>query len=162
MSLSYTFMNNKKRNYLGFTLIELVVVILIISILAISVVPKMIGSSGFDSFVYRDQMISSLRLMQQQSMQQTDSNSCHQIIVNNDGYGASANCSTNTLIPNWANENTGFEIPSDSSVQITGVSTITFDSWGRVAECGSGCTLELTSDDTALLCIESQGYIHGC
>lgn len=155
-------MRNQKQCYLGFTLIELIAVILIISILAISVVPKMIGSSNFDSFVYRDQMISSLRLMQQQGMQQTDSNSCHQIIVNSDGYGASANCSTNTLIPDWATKNTGFAIPIDSSVQITGMSTITFDSWGRVAECSSGCTIELTNDDSALLCIESQGYIHGC
>lgn len=155
-------MHNKKQPYSGFTLIELIVVILIIAILAISVVPKMIGSSNFDSFVYRDQMISSLRLIQQQSMQQTDSDSCHQIVVMNDGYGASANCTTNTLIPNWQNENTGFAIPADSSVRLSGPSTLTFDSWGIVAECGSGCTIELTSDDTALLCIESQGYIHGC
>ncbi|WNC72905.1 type II secretion system protein [Thalassotalea psychrophila] len=146
----------------GFTLIELVVVILIISILAITVVPKMIGSSGFDSFVYRDQMISSLRLIQQQSMQQTDSNSCHQIVIMNDGYGASSNCSTNTLIPNWQDKNTGFAIPIDSSVRLSGPSTLTFDSWGKVAECSTGCTIVLTSDDSALLCIESQGYIHGC
>ncbi|WNC68131.1 type II secretion system protein [Thalassotalea nanhaiensis] len=146
----------------GFTLIELVVVVLIISILAITVVPKMIGSGSFDSFVYRDQMISSLRLMQQQAMQQTDSNSCHQIIVNSDGYGASSNCSTHTLIPNWQNEYTGFAIPIDSTVQLSGASTLTFDSLGRVAECGSGCIIELSSDDSALLCIESQGYIHDC
>ena len=155
-------MRNRKQPDLGFTLIELVVVILIISIMAITVVPKMIGSSSFDSFVYRDQMISSLRLMQQQAMQQTDGNSCHQTIVNSDGYGASSNCSSPTLIPNWQNENTGFAIPADSTVSLSGVSTLTFDSLGRVAECAGGCIIELTSDDTALLCIESQGYIHDC
>jgi MSHA pilin protein MshC len=62
-------MLSSKNKQKAFTLIELIVVILIITILAVTAAPKFIGVSNFDSFAYRDQMISSLRLIQQQSMQ---------------------------------------------------------------------------------------------
>ena len=146
----------------GVTLIELVIVILIISILAVTVAPKIIGVNSFNAYVYRDQMISSLRLMQQQAMQQTNIAACHQVIVNTNGYGRSADCDNPSLVSDWQNDYTGFEIPSDQSVTISASNTLTFDSWGRVNECSTGCTIEFVSDDSALLCIESQGYIHGC
>ena len=152
------------KNIQGVTLIELVIVILIISILAVTVAPKIIGVNSFNAYVYRDQMISSLRLMQQQAMQQTNNGSCHQIIINSDGYGRSSDCDAPSLVIDWQNDYTGFEIPSDQSVTISGVSTLTFDSWGRVNECSgaSGCSIDFISIDTATLCIESQGYIHDC
>ena len=147
----------------GFTLIELVVVILIISILAVTVGPKIIGVDGFNSYVYRDQMISSLRLTQQQAMQQTNAAGCHQVIVNNKGYGRSVDCDNPSLVDDWQNNYTGFQIPVDQSVSIQfSGNTLTFDSWGRVAECSSGCSVDFISDETATLCIESQGYIHDC
>ncbi|MEW6997616.1 prepilin-type N-terminal cleavage/methylation domain-containing protein [Colwelliaceae bacterium BS250] len=157
-------MDTKKTINLGFTLIELVVVILIIAILAITAAPKFIGVNNFDSFAYRDQMVSSLRLMQQQAMQQTNSNSCHQIIIANKSYGRSSDCTAPTLIVGWQDDNTGFSVPDSSTVTINSVSTstLTFDSWGRAQECASQCVIEFNNADTAQLCIEVEGYIHAC
>lgn len=153
----------------GVTLIELVVVILIITILAVTVAPRFIGVSSFDAYVYRDQMISSLRLIQQQAMQQTDTNSCHQILLTTEGYGQSNNCSTPSLVPDWDDNNLGFAIPDDSSVTIRSLSTntFTFNSLGTAEECtglgSSICIIEFRNgSDRASICIEAQGYIHDC
>ncbi|WP_068544955.1 type II secretion system protein [Thalassotalea crassostreae] len=153
----------------GVTLIELVVVILIVTILAVTVAPRFIGVSSFDAYVYRDQMISSLRLIQQQAMQQTDANSCHQILLTNQGYGQSNNCSVPSLVPDWDSNNLGFAIPADSTVTIRSLSTntFTFNSLGTAEECtGFGsriCIIEFANgNDSASICIEAQGYIHDC
>lgn len=157
-------MVSNKNLHIGFTLIELVVVILIISILAVTAAPKLLGVNNFDSFAYRDQMVSSLRLMQQRAMQQTDSNSCHKIIIQDKAYGRTNDCVSTTFIADWEDDNTGFSVPESSTVIINSVSTttLTFDSWGRVQECSNQCVIEFNNVDTALLCIESEGYIHAC
>ncbi|KGJ98943.1 pilus assembly FimT family protein [Thalassotalea sp. ND16A] len=155
------------RRVSGFTIVELIVVVLIITILAITVVPKQFGSSSFDAFVYRDQMISHLRLKQQRAMQQTDSATCHQILIKSDGsgYGSTTDCRNKILTADWRRDNTGFEIPIRSNVLINSSSneTLTIDSWGRVLECSTQCIIEFTNAvDTARLCIEREGYIHAC
>ena len=157
-------MSCKNSKQSGFTLIELVVVILIISILAVTAAPKLLGVNNFDSFAYRDQMVSSLRLMQQQAMQQTNVDSCHKIIIQNKAYGRSNDCVTTTFVADWQNDNTGFSVPASSTVTINSINTatLTFDSWGRVQECSSQCVIEFNNVDSAKLCIESEGYIHAC
>ncbi|OUS30584.1 hypothetical protein A9Q98_04905 [Thalassotalea sp. 42_200_T64] len=160
-------MASATRQVSGFTIVELIVVILIITILASTVVPKLFGVSSFDAFVYRDQMISHLRLKQQRAMQQTDPASCHQILIKSDGsgYGSTTDCSNKILTADWHTDNTGFEIPIRSTVLIGSQSseTLTIDSWGRISECTSQCIIEFTNAaDTARLCIESEGYIHAC
>ncbi|TRX52803.1 type II secretion system protein [Thalassomonas sp. M1454] len=157
-------MSCNKSKSSGFTLIELVVVILIISILAITATPKLLGVSHFDSFAYRDQMVSSLRLMQQQAMQQTDSNACHRVVIQNKAYGRSIDCVSTIFATNWQDDNVGFAVPASSSVTINSLSTstITFDSWGRAFECSNQCVIEFNNVDTARLCIESEGYVHAC
>ncbi len=48
----------------GFTLIELVLVIIMIGILATTVIPKMFTSSGFDEVGYQSELITKLRSIQ--------------------------------------------------------------------------------------------------
>lgn len=63
----------------GFTLIELVMVIIIMGILAVTVLPKFFGSNGFEEYAYRTEVISTLRAVQQKAMQ--DTANCYQIVV---------------------------------------------------------------------------------
>lgn len=160
------YLNNHIKHY-GFTLIELVVVMTIIAILAVSVSSKFIGVNDFNAVTYRDQMISSLRLMQQKAMQQTSGGFCHQIFVTSLQYGmpdVGACTSTPTFSGAWTPDNTGFAISdSDISLIIHDSALLTFDSMGIVSECsGSVCKFSFESNSSASLCIETQGYIHAC
>ena len=52
----------------GFTLIELVVMILIIGILALTVLPRWRGNSGFEERAFRDELVASLRYAQKSAI----------------------------------------------------------------------------------------------
>jgi MSHA pilin protein MshC len=61
----------RKTIQMGFTLIELIVVIIMIGILSVSVVPKIFTSSGYEEFGYQAETIAKLRAIQLRAMQDT-------------------------------------------------------------------------------------------
>lgn len=77
----------------GLTLIELLIVITILGILSVTALPRFMGKGGAEEKTTQDQMISVLRRMQTQAMQQTNSvfsdtedaaqriTRCHQLIL---------------------------------------------------------------------------------
>ncbi len=70
----------------GFTLIELVIVIIVLGVLASVALPKFIGRASFEDYTVRDQLISRLYLVQLQGMNAdpatgaTD-NACYWLVV---------------------------------------------------------------------------------
>ena len=56
----------------GFTLIELIIVIVLASILAATTIPKLFSNGGTEQITVQDQLIAILRRMQTQAMQQTN------------------------------------------------------------------------------------------
>jgi len=163
----------------GFTLVELVTVIILIGILAVAVLPKFDGSASYEAHAHRAQLISALRLTQQRAMQQTNDDYCHQIIFDNNAnvsrYGIPdrTDCSKTTFSNNWQPDATGFEVDSKYNVTfaIKGKSNpgaITFDSMGRpipnntiTNNCAGGCIINVTSGvETLQIQIESEGYVH--
>ena len=74
----------------GFTLIELIIVIIILGILSVTVMPKFFTSKGFSEYAYRTDVIAKLRLIQTKAMQQTDSDVrfCHRVLVTAKKLGA--------------------------------------------------------------------------
>lgn len=170
-----------KKHQVGFTLVELITVIILIGILAVAVLPKFDGTASYEAHTHRAQLISALRLTQQRAMQQTDNSDgyCHQLIFDNHStisrYGIPdrINCAITTFPANWEPDATGVAVEKRYQVNfsINGVSNpsaITFDGMGRpitntsiANNCAGGCIINVQSSvDTLQIKIEPEGYVH--
>ena len=125
----------------GFTLIELVLVIVLIGVLAETAAPRFFTASGYDQIAARDELIQLLRQAQLQSM-------------NN-----SAECQIVHFKENQS------RIPSsitECAVAVNGEQLLSFDSWGRPNNASGVITIPLSGESSVQVCIETEGYIHAC
>ena len=167
---------NFMKKQQGFTIVELVTVIVLIGILTVVIAPKFSGTDTYEAHAHRSQLISALRLTQQRAMQQTNPNAtgagyyCHQIVFDNVkvryGVPDRLDCSTTTFPNSWQPDATGFEVDNkyEVSFQINGVanpSIVAFDSMGRpLDDCLDGCFINIKSSVEILqIQIELEGYI---
>ena len=79
---------SSKDSMKGFTLLELVVVIIVLGVLSATAIPKFVNRSGFEDYTVRDQLIARLRLVQLQGMNAdpsdgASSNACYWLVVKN-------------------------------------------------------------------------------
>lgn len=164
---------NKQR---GFTLVELVTVIILIGILAVNVLPRFDGTSSYEAHTHRAQLISALRLTQQRAMQQTgddiefNNSFCHQLIIEDSRYGIDDrnDCNnTNILRNDWQPDSTGHIVEERYNITFrlaaNNPSFVSFDWLGKpLADCAGGCTIFVDSAVESLeITIEAEGYIHG-
>ena len=154
-----------KRQY-GFTLVELVTVIILIGILAVAVLPKFDGTASYEAHSHRAQLISALRLTQQRAMQQTDGSFCNHLVIENKQYGVPDRVDCNIkIIPasGWQPDATGHIVEDRYGITFgSSPNVIGFDSMGRpLVDCAGGCTINVESSvETLEIIIESEGYIH--
>ena len=64
--------DRQQRIQLGFTVIELVIVIVILSIISIVTMSRIIGGNSFNAIIVRDQVISLARTAQQNAIGRTN------------------------------------------------------------------------------------------
>jgi MSHA pilin protein MshC len=156
----------------GFTLVELVVTILIISILGTFAFVRFSGNSGFAEVTFQERLVSSLRNIQQRAMQDTLRSNLYTFNFSTsppaafplfDGSQISVNAGDDflSILSNEINEeNVSLSV---NSLPSSGV--LSFDSLGRpraglVAACTSGCEIDFIGEQQARVCIEPEGYIH--
>jgi len=161
----------------GFSLIELVSVMVLIGILAVYIAPKMMGSSGYEQYVVRDQLISAIRFAQQHAMFDQASGRCYRLTTTAHGYAVERSIDSGANFSPMADLNLA---TSDSSVssalnKVTlPVLTQRFNALGSpvsnvdalgnaVADC-SGVTaatqaVNIAGSATIPLCIYSTGYV---
>jgi MSHA pilin protein MshC len=157
-----TFVSLKNKAYKGFTIIELVLVIVLMGILAVSVAPKMFNSNGFEEYAYQAELVATLRNIQLRAMQQTEDyvndfgNGCHTVVVTSKKVtvGTSCNINTDNLdVPT-------VEVDNAHSLSFSPVMSFTFDSMGRPTSCNNPCQIQLVANDNLSVVIESEGFIH--
>ena len=130
----------KGRNA-GFTMIELVTVIILIGILAVSVASKMINLNSDRDEGYLHEFETRVRLVQEINMNRADG-SCVAAVISNSGFWHQEvpDCSTDQIVANSAgrlsvNEFDGtFNVESSSDKK----RVVIFDGLGSVHFCGEG------------------------
>jgi len=172
----------------GFTLVELIIVIVLLGIVSVTALPKLLGKAGAEETTTQDQMISVLRRMQNQAMQQTSAAFCHQLLLTQTQLGApNINpCDAvpaNTQLTTAANPDSGLQFRLDANSGIVlrvfnhanpasgAVQTLPFsfrfNSLGQAvdnsrARFQNGLNIQIAGAVTYSVCVESEGYIHPC
>jgi MSHA pilin protein MshC len=154
---------NKIQRCHGFTLIELIIVIIILGILSVTVAPKFFTSKGFSEYAYRTDAIAKLRLIQTKAMQQTNGSYCHSVLVTSTKLGEPDNCGISpSFATSWQDSATRLQVDANDNItfstNITG-NSFSFDSMGRPS-CATPCTITISGEQSISVQIEEEGYIH--
>jgi len=154
------------QNQAGFTLVELVVVILIGGILAVTVLPKFFSVDGENLQGQRDQVLALTHQLQLQSMQDTANltATCPTLVITATAAGftcaADGSFSIDANNPQQISWHVDADVSSSAGIPLQ----LRFDSWGRPqGACANGCNIILSQNNIEQrICIERSGYIHLC
>lgn len=157
----------------GFTLVELVIIIIVIGILAVTAIPRLLTTSDYAQRSVQDQIISQIRLTQLRAL--NDRSGCYAVYIGADSQGIyRVNRNVDSSCPASYTLQEQSETSDKVVIDINGeLATnadplkILFDTKGRPAnsaDCSAGnqCKIDITAKQSTSVCIESEGYVHGC
>ncbi|EHZ2656648.1 prepilin-type N-terminal cleavage/methylation domain-containing protein [Vibrio vulnificus] len=156
-----------KRAQAGFTLVELIVVILLISIVSAYAASRYIGTGSFSAYAAQEQAISIIRQLQVYRMQSNTTNSANpnfELTASGGCLGSSAGCSA-AATPQAAESRSDVMRLDGVSVSST-ISPIRFDLRGNPLQTDGSALNSVTitfsaSGESISVCINSQGYVSG-
>ncbi|HDY8048078.1 TPA: prepilin-type N-terminal cleavage/methylation domain-containing protein [Vibrio vulnificus] len=160
-----------KRAQAGFTLVELIVVILLISIVSAYAASRYIGTGSFSAYAAQEQAISIIRQLQVYRMQSNTTNSYNsnfELTASGGCLGSTAGCSA-AATPQAAESRSDVMRLEGVSVS-SATSPVNFDLRGNPATLNPDGTLSplgsvtitfSASGEVASVCINSQGYVSG-
>lgn len=158
----------------GFTLVELVTVLLLVGLLAVTVLPRFLTRGGFDEVIYRDRLAALLQQAQLMAMSRASQCStlrfeAHRFgIPRRDPSHTACDASLPGVGEEYANPSLGIRAEEAvSSVILSAPAVLSFDYWGRPLDASgtpyaSQLVIGIQGETSLKLCIETQGYIHDC
>ncbi|MCS6097228.1 type II secretion system protein [Shewanella baltica] len=150
----------------GFTLVELVTTIILISILAVVVLPRLFTQSSYSAYSLRNEFISELRQVQQKALNNTDR--CFRVTVSGTGYQVSQFSARNGVFCDGTalSPNPLYSQVFQGGAQLVLVSTnssnfsLDFDINGRPSLACNGPCISVIANDTVMINVSSEGYIY--
>ncbi|MGF1740665.1 prepilin-type N-terminal cleavage/methylation domain-containing protein [Vibrio profundum] len=145
----------------GFTLVELIVVIVLLAIVSLYAASRYIGVTHFSAFAAQEQAISIIRQIQVNRMQSnvgsSSSNDNFILAISSDCIGSVNGC-------NVSDRSTRSDVLSFDSVTVTStpsVSQITFDLLGNPeGSASAGVDIRFSADSSQTdICVNSQGFV---
>ncbi|CAK1773983.1 MULTISPECIES: prepilin-type N-terminal cleavage/methylation domain-containing protein [Vibrio] len=149
----------------GFTLVELIIVIIILGIISTFAASRFVGTSSYSTFTAQEQAISVIRQIQVNRMQSNVSaaSDSFRLAINSNCLGSVAACNLNL---SNSDQKTQADARSDyvreSDISFSPANTvIDFDLLGNPSvSAGVNITINsTTSSNSAQVCINSQGYV---
>ncbi|MCK6262268.1 type II secretion system GspH family protein [Vibrio sp. ZSDE26] len=169
-------MDDNRSIQQGFTLVELIVVILLIAIVSVYAGTRYLGVSSFSAFTAQEQIISVIRQVQVNRIQTNISDIytyCNdvgnpdlqelclrsRVTANSSCVGSSSGCSS-------SDSTTRSDVVTADKVSFSTtppLSTITFDLLGNpLGSASGGVSILITAGQSAAnVCINPQGYVYG-
>lgn len=170
----------------GFTLLELIIVIILISSLSVVAYSRFSGKASYAEFTYQARLVSVLRNMQTRAMHDTREDYCFQInfdrvtpafgppmldYISASATAKEATCETDIEFSNPDYLTTDATEMTNAEVNLStlpNIDFIAFNSLGQPVDadgeltCSARCDIILTGESEVSVCIEPQGYIHAC
>lgn len=156
------------QKHRGFTLIELVAVIVLLGIVTVSVTPKFASRDGYSDYAARDQIIAAARFSQQRAMYDQSLNTCYRLSISGNrintqqGVDSGSGYSYSNIGPS---ESWLAGIPIESGAAVNDID-IYFDSLGNAIPVALDCagtpsniTIMVQSTSNPQVCIYATGYI---
>lgn len=141
-----------RRSERGFTLVELVTVVILVSIISVTLFSRLGSVSSTNLHASRDDLIAALFFAQQTAMARSNNNI--QLVV-----------TANSVSVNEANvpivvHSKGYPLTFSSGVTATPI-TLTYDKLGRInTSAAATITLTATGGMSTVVTIETTGYAH--
>ncbi|WP_010434357.1 prepilin-type N-terminal cleavage/methylation domain-containing protein [Vibrio cyclitrophicus] len=155
--------NSPKSN--GFTLVELIIVIIILGIISTFAASRFTGTSSYSTFTAQEQAISVIRQIQVNRMQSnvSSANDSFRLAINSGCLGSVTACSldlSNSVQQSQADARSDYVRESDISFSSPNT-IVEFDLLGNPSvSAGVNITINsTTSSNSAQVCINSQGYV---
>lgn len=148
----------------GFTLVEMIVLMIITGIVAVAILPKWTGSSGFDERTFRDRVVTALRYAQKSAIA-TRRTTCASFAASpasvsfriSSSNGAS-DCSSGSALA--GTDGNALVVTAGSGVSFSALPTaIVFDAAGRPASAAS-IAISALSASQAITVEAETGYVH--
>ena len=156
--------NSLSKQHKGFTLIELIVVIIVLGVLSVTAISRLPSGDDFERSANCAQTLSALRQLQLQAMNLVDEPDCCTLTVHSQSIQLAASSATALGWPNRdvirinAGDSTQFQLAGNTN------QTLSIDTLGRLnGVCANGCDLSLTTGSVSEnIHINAEGYIRAC
>lgn len=140
----------------GFTLVELITIMIIVGILAVAAIPRFFERNTFDSRGFRDQVISTLRYAQKAAIAQHRF-VCVTFTPNSIALSQGANNTCGTPLPSLSGQGNYIVTAPTVDVTLSGYADFSFNALGAPSVPQPGITV---SGNPAIMVEAETGYVH--